>query len=398
MNITRLFKDFFDSEKAGGFILIGCALISLLVANTSIGNGIPEFLHSYVDLSFGGLKLGHTVEEWVNDGLMTIFFLLVGLEIERELYEGELSSFRNAILPVVAAVGGMLFPALIHYSFNAGTETVSGFGIPMATDIAFALGVLSIAGKHVPVSLKIFLTALAIIDDLGAIAVIAIFYNEDFAATWFFAALAIFLLLYGLGRVKIYALWVYLIGGVIMWYCMMKSGVHATISGVLLAFAIPFTRDDDSNPSYHLQHFLHKPVSFIILPIFALANTGLVLHEGLGEKMFENNNLGIILGLVLGKPLGIILFSWLLVRARWSNLPSRVTWKHLLGAGMLAGIGFTMSIFISNLAFKDPELIQFSKIAVLTGSLFSCLIGLIFLYFTPKGVEENCKVQAKEIL
>ena len=181
-----------------------------------------------------------------------------------------------------------------------------------------------------------------------------------------------------------------------MWYCMMKSGVHATISGVLLAFAIPFTKDDDSNPSYHIQHFLHKPVSFVILPIFALANTGLVLHEGWGQQMFEKNNIGIILGLLIGKPLGIILFSWLLVRAKWSSLPFRVTWKHLIGAGMLAGIGFTMSIFISNLAFRDTELIQFSKIAVLTGSLFSCLLGLATLYFAPRTAKKNNHYSEKE--
>lgn len=380
MNITRLFKDFFDSEKAGGFILIGCALISLLVANTSIGNGIPEFLHSYVDLSFGGLKLGHTVEEWVNDGLMTIFFLLVGLEIERELYEGELSSFRNAILPVVAAVGGMLFPALIHYSFNAGTETVSGFGIPMATDIAFALGVLSIAGKHVPVSLKIFLTALAIIDDLGAIAVIAIFYNEDFAATWFFAALAIFLLLYGLGRVKIYALWVYLIGGVIMWYCMMQSGVHATISGVLLAFAIPFPPiANDKNPSYRLQHLLHKPVAFFVLPVFALVNTVIVLPSDLLNTLTSRNSLGIMAGLIVGKVAGILLACFIAIRSGIAIMPGDLNWRYLFGVSLLAGIGFTMSIFITNLAFNDQELIISSKISILLASLIAAISGLAIL-------------------
>jgi Na+:H+ antiporter, NhaA family len=397
MRLTKWFREFFESGKIGGFILLGCTIVSLFIANSVYGSTYTHFWHSYADFSFGGVDLNYSIEHWINDGLMTIFFLLVGLEIERELYVGELHKVRNALLPVAAAAGGMLLPAAIHYLINNGTATQSGFGIPMATDIAFAIGMLAILGSRIPHGLKVFLTALAIIDDLGAILVIAIFYNTGISWLYLGSALGIFSVLLLLNRLRVHRLIFYLIPGVIMWYCMMKSGVHATISGVLLAFAIPFTRDDDSNPSYHLQHFLHKPVSFIILPIFALANTGLVLHEGWGRQMFENNNLGIILGLVIGKPLGILLFSWLLVRARWSNLPYKVTWKHLLGAGMLAGIGFTMSIFISNLAFKDAELIQFSKIAVLTGSLFSCVLGLIYLSFTPEGVEKNSKAQAREI-
>ena len=222
MKKLDLFKNFFQSEKAGGFILIACTIISLIISNSNFGEAYIDFWHRRIDLSFPGAALNYTIEHWVNDGLMAIFFLLVGLEIERELYIGELSTFKNALLPVIAAAGGMLFPALIHFIFNSGTATQSGFGIPMATDIAFALGILSLAGKSIPVSLKIFLTALAIIDDLGAITVIALFYTKGFAASYFFAAIAIFLLLFILGKKKVFNLWMYLVGGIIMWYCMLQ--------------------------------------------------------------------------------------------------------------------------------------------------------------------------------
>src|SRR5688572_18428587 len=240
-----MFKQFFESERSGGYVLIACTLISLIIANSAWSIPYIDFFHSYIDLSFAGLELNYSIEHWVNDGMMTIFFLLVGLEIERELYIGELSSFKNALLPIIAAAGGMLFPALIHYLFNSGTATQSGFGIPMATDIAFALGILSLAGKNIPVSLKIFLTALAIIDDLGAITVIALFYTKTFSLYFFLGAITIFLILFILGKKRVYILPIYIIGGIVMWYLMLKSGVHATIAGVLLAFAIPFHREDD---------------------------------------------------------------------------------------------------------------------------------------------------------
>lgn len=380
MNISQLFKEFFDSEKAGGFILIGCALIAIVVSNMSLGGAIQEFLHSDLDLSVAGLRLDHSVEEWVNDGLMTIFFLLVGLEIERELYVGELSGFRNAILPVLAAAGGMLFPALIHYSLNAGTATVSGFGIPMATDIAFALGILSLAGKHVPVSLKIFLTALAIIDDLGAITVIAIFYNKDFAASWFLASVGIFLVLYILGRMKMYSLWIYVIGGVIMWYCMMQSGVHATIAGVLLAFAVPFPKTEDRlNPSFRLQHLLHRPVAFFVLPVFAFVNTAIVLPADLLDGLSSRNSIGIMAGLIGGKVAGVLLACFIAIKTGIATMPAELNWRYLFGVSLLAGIGFTMSIFITNLAFADQELIINSKISILVASVIAAIAGLAVL-------------------
>lgn len=380
-----LFKEFFRSEKAGGFILIGVTIVSIVIANSSFSTQYIDFWHGYVDLSFFGIELKYTAEHWVNDGLMSIFFLLVGLEIERELYVGELSNFRNALLPVVAAIGGMLIPALIHFAFNAGTPAQTGFGIPMATDIAFALGVLSLAGSRVPVALKIFLTALAIIDDLGAITIIALFYTKEFSAPYFFTAIALFLVMFLAGKKKIYSLLFYIPVGIIMWYCMLKSGVHASIAGVLLAFAIPFHKEDDKNPSYWLQHTLHYPVAFVILPIFALANTAIKFPQDMTAALVSNNALGIMFGLVAGKFAGIFLLSFLSVKTGLAQLSSGLRWTHIAGISFLGGIGFTMSIFISNLAFEDPAIITGAKMSILAGSLIAALLGLLLLSRVPKN-------------
>lgn len=396
MKITRLLKEFLDSEKAGGVILLVCTVISLFIANSQWGNTYIDFWHRHADLSFASVKLNYSIEHWVNDGLMAIFFLLVGLEIERELYAGELKDLKVAALPIAAAIGGMLVPAAIHFIFNQGAITQSGFGIPMATDIAFALGMLALLGNRVPFSLKIFLTALAIIDDLGAILVIALFYNDGISWIYLLSALVIFMGLFVLGKLKIYNLLFYIIPGIIMWYCMLKSGVHATITGVLLAFAIPFGGTGKKSPSYRLQHFLHKPVAFIILPVFALANTGLILSAGWTGELTTSNSLGIILGLMIGKPAGILLFCFLLVKVKWGSLPAGISWTHLIGAGILAGIGFTMSIFIANLAFKDHETIQISKISVLTGSVLACMIGLLWLRFTLKENKEEVSFEQND--
>lgn len=379
-----LFKEFFRSEKAAGFILIGATIVSIIIANSGFSNQYIDFWHSYADLSFRGIELKHTVEHWVNDGLMTIFFLLVGLEIERELYVGELSNFRNALLPVLAAIGGMLFPALIHFAFNAGTPAQPGFGIPMATDIAFALGILSLAGNRVPVALKIFLTALAIIDDLGAITVIALFYTKDFSAFYFFTAIALFLVMFVAGKRKVYSLWFYIPLGIVMWYCMLQSGVHASIAGVLLAFAIPFHKTDDKNPSYWLQHKLHYPVAFVILPVFALANTAIKFPQDMAAAFISNNAFGIMLGLIAGKFIGIFLLSFLSVKTGLAQLSEGLRWSHIAGISFLGGIGFTMSIFISNLAFDDPGVITGAKMSILAGSLISALIGLLILSRKPE--------------
>lgn len=371
INVSQLFLDFFKSGKSSGFILIGCTVASMVVANSAWGTGYLDFWHQYL----GPLSVGH----WINDGLMAVFFLLVGLEIERELYIGELSKFRNAILPIAAAAGGMLIPALIHLGFNEGYPTSSGFGVPMATDIAFALGVLSIAGKKVPTALKIFLTALAIIDDLGAILIIAFFYTTELNTFYLFLGLGIFAGLYILGRLGIRNLLFYILPGIFLWYCFYKSGVHATISGVFLAFAIPFGSGDKKSPSYQLQHFLHKPVAYFITPLFALANTGIILQPGFYMELISRNSLGIMAGLALGKPLGVLGFSWIAVKSKVAELPENVNWKAIAGAGLIAGIGFTMSIFITLLAFPDEETIVSSKIAILVASLASAIAGLIVL-------------------
>lgn len=379
VQLSKLFTHFFNSEKTGGIVLIACTALSMIIANSSFGADYLHFWHQSIGFSVDNFEMRHPVEYWVNDGLMAIFFLMIGLEIERELYAGELSSLRNALLPVFAAMGGMLTPALFHFVLNHGTPDQAGIGIPMATDIAFALGILSLLGNKVPASLKIFLAALAIIDDLGAIIVIAVFYTKGFSLAYFGMALGIFGLLILFNRMKIRNLVFYLIPGILMWYCMLQSGVHATISGILLAFALPFGDGSESSPSYRLQHFLHKPVAFIILPLFALANTGIVFEPGWQKGFSSKNSLGIIGGLVLGKPIGILLFCWAAVKLRICRLPSDIGWKHITGAGILAGIGFTMSIFITLLAFNDATTIVNSKIAVLSASLLAGVAGFLFL-------------------
>jgi NhaA family Na+:H+ antiporter len=375
-----LFQQFFNSEKAGGLILICCTVLSLVIANSSIGPDFIHFWHEEAYLHMGCVIIPFHIEEWINDGLMTIFFLLVGLEIERELYIGELSSIRNAALPILAAIGGMMVPALIHFIFNHGKPEQAGIGIPMATDIAFSLGVLSLIGKRIPLFLKIFLTALAIIDDLGAVIIIAIFYTQTFSFLYLSLGLGLFLILLLLNRLNVYSLWAYLIPGIFLWYFLYKSGVHPTLSGILLAFAIPFRKNMEHQPSSVLQHALHKPVNFLIIPIFALANTAIHLPAAWKTEIFSPNSLGILLGLLLGKPIGIVGFSALGIVFGIARFPEGMSTTKLIGIGLLAGIGFTMSIFISNLAFNSNDgLTQSSKIAVLIASIFAAVLGWLIL-------------------
>lgn len=378
--LSTLFREFLASEQTSGILLIICTIASILLANSSLGPAYLDFWHSHVGFAAGPIKLSYNLEHWVNDGLMAIFFLLVGLEIERELYVGELSDLKQAMLPISAALGGMLVPALIHFLLNHGTATQRGAGIPMATDIAFALGVLALLGNKVPLSLKIFLTALAIIDDLGAIIIIALFYTSKLSLGYLLAALGIFGILLIINRLGINRLWVYILPGICIWYCLLQSGVHATLAGVLLAFAIPFRRGDSASPSYKLQHFLHKPVAFLVMPIFALANTGIILGTDWANSLTTLNSLGIFGGLVLGKPLGIVLFCLLATKLGLSRLPSGVDWQHLVGAGFLGGVGFTMSIFITLLAFNDLQTIQSAKIAVMLASVMAGIIGATILH------------------
>jgi Na+:H+ antiporter, NhaA family len=381
--LTRTFSEFFQSEKVAAGLLLVCTLVSLAVANSSVGTNYLAFWQMPV--------LGLSLEHWVNDALMAIFFLLIGLELERELYVGELSDFRNALLPIFAAIGGILVPAGIHFFFNAGTATQAGIGIPMATDIAFALGALALLGSRVPLSLKIFLTALAVMDDLGAIIVIAIFYSTQFSLGYLLAALGVFAALIVANRMRVLSLIPYLLGGVLMWFFMLKSGVHATIAGVLLAFAIPFSgrSDAEDSPSHRLEHVLHKPVAFIILPIFALANTGVVFGAQWQDGLLSTNSLGIMIGLILGKPLGIVLACVLAVSIGICRLPLDLRWAHIIGAGMLSGIGFTMSIFITNLAFAGQmDLINSSKMAVLLASATAGVMGILWLLSIDKKVAD----------
>jgi len=375
----QLFKDFFESEKAGGLILIGCTVISLVLANSVFSSGYLHFWHT----NFAG----QPIEYWINDGLMTIFFLLIGLELEREIYQGELSNIKDALLPIFGAIGGMVVPASLYLFFNYGTSTQSGAGIPMATDIAFALGILSLLGNKVPTSLKVFLTALAVIDDLGAILIIAIFYTKALLWTNLFIALGIFAFLLILNRLKVKNLIPYLIGGVIMWYFMLNSGVHATITGVLLAFAIPFGDGSKKSTSIVLQHFLHKPVAFIILPIFALANTAIIISSNMGEILTQHYSVGIALGLIVGKPIGIFILSLLAVNLGICKLPSDLNWKSIFGVGFLGGIGFTMSIFVTLLAFDDTTIINNAKFVILLSSLTAGIIGFLSLKLTLKMKE-----------
>ena len=378
MKTTRLFKDFFESEKAGGLLLLLVTLVSLALANSPIQA-------SYI--GFWETKIGHhSITHWINDGLMTIFFLLIGLELERELYGGELSTIKNAALPIFGALGGMLIPAGVFLVFNLGTQTQNGAGIPMATDIAFAIGILSLLGNRVPTSLKVFLTALAVIDDLGAILVIAIFYTETISFMYLGGAFAIMGILFILNRKNVHHLVPYLVGGGLMWYCMLHSGVHATITGVLLAFVIPYGNGGKTTSSYRLQHFLHKPVAFFILPLFAIANTGIAIDSNWQEGLAHANSIGIMVGLIVGKPIGITLFAFLCVKLGIGSLPKELQWKQILGAGMLGGIGFTMSIFITLLAFKNngEAVITYSKIAILVASFVSGTLGFLWLKMSLK--------------
>jgi NhaA family Na+:H+ antiporter len=376
----RSFKQFFRSTSIGGIILIFCVIISLIIANTSLGPGFETLLATELGANFEGVHLRYPVILWINDGLMAIFFLLVGLEIKREMVEGELSSFKKASLPILAAIGGVMAPALIYFSFNAGSETAGGWGIPMATDIAFAIAVISMLGKRVPSSLKIFLSALAIVDDLMAILVIALFYSTDIHFTYLLYAFGIFGFLLLLNKLKVKNLAAYLIPGLFIWYFVHHSGVHATIAGVLTAFAIPTTPDATESPLEKLEHILVNPVNFMIMPIFALANTNIHFEPVMLLGLTTVLGMGIIAGLVIGKPLGITIFSWIAVKLGIAKMPKHATWMHIIGVGMLGGIGFTMSIFIALLSFSGMELVLAeAKFSILIASIVSGVLGYLWL-------------------
>ena len=384
MTITNYFKKFFHSSQSSGIILILCVAISLLIANSSLGESFQNLLDKNIGTEL--FHLNYPLSIWINDGLMAIFFLLVGLEIKREIVEGELSNFKSASLPIIAAIGGMIVPAIIYFLFNHGTEYAKGWGIPMATDIAFSLAIISMLGRKVPLSLKIFLAALAIVDDLGAILVIAVFYTDQIHWDYLGLSALMVTILVALNFFNFKKHIFYIIPGLFLWYFMHHSGIHATIAGVLLAFTIPTNiSTTEISPLEKLEQKLHLPVNFLIMPIFALANTNITFHSGMVDGLFTNFGYGIILGLFLGKLLGISFFSWIFIKLKISSLPDQSSWTQLMGAALLAGIGFTMSIFIALLSFKGhPEIQDEAKFAVLVASVISGFAGYSLLRYVGK--------------
>ena len=367
----RGFRDFITHEAAGGYVLMAAAALALVVANSPLAETYFHALHA----DLGPMSVHH----WINDGLMALFFLLVGLEIKREVLDGQLSRPADVILPGAAALGGVALPAVIYLAFNAGHPGgVAGWAIPSATDIAFALGVLALLGPRVPTSLKIFLTAIAIMDDLAAIVIIALFYTAQLHLLYLAGAGAVLLVLIALNRLKVLTLWPYLLLGAVLWFLVLKSGIHATLAGVALALTIPL-RPGDHSPLHRLEHALHKPVAFVVTPIFGFANAGLSF-AGIGlAAMLDPVPLGVALGLFFGKQLGVFGVAFGLIKLGWARLPREASFGQLYGVALLCGIGFTMSLFIGALAFRDPHLVDETKIGVLAGSLASALAGMAIL-------------------
>ena len=384
--LTALFREFFQSQQSAGILLVVATITSLLLANSSVSEQYVSFWKTEIGSNFNGFHLQHSLTGWINEALMTIFLLLVGLEIERELYIGELSSRKRAMLPVMAALGGMIFPALVYLLFNFNhPESISGIGIPTATDIAFAIAIMGLLGDRVPPALKVFLTALAIIDDLGAIVVIGIFYGNGFSSLYLILTAVICAILYLLNRRGNENFWVYLILGFSLWFCMLHSGIHATLAGVILAFAIPFKSGSPNTLSYRIEHKIQWPVTYIILPLFALSNTAITINSEMTGALFSPESLGIFFGLVIGKPVGIFLFSLLAIRLGIASLSTSISKTMLLGAGILGGIGFTMAMFVDNLAFTDIQQIDLGKISILIASTTAAALGFLLLHLAAKA-------------
>ncbi len=425
--ILRPFQEFAQHETTGGILLLASAVIALLWANSPWAHLYEQLWHTEIAIVFGGFHLEEDLLHWINDGLMAIFFLFVGLEIKREVLIGELASVRRAALPIVAAVGGMLVPAGLYIALNSGTEGARGWGIPMATDIAFAIGIMALLGRRVPLALKVFLVALAIVDDIGAVLVIAIFYTSELSWLHLAAGAGFLVILLGANRAGFRHPLPYIVLGLGLWVAFLESGVHATVAGVLLALTIPSsirmnTRDfltqgrafldsferagvsaerrhmEDGHraavyalesaceyvesPMQRLEHALYPWVTYLIMPLFGLANAGVVLSGDLGAAVTHSVSLGVILGLVVGKQVGITLFSWLAIRLGVASLPRGVGWRQVYGAAWLGGIGFTMSIFIANLAFGDTALLPIAKMGILLASLTAGIAGWLILATT----------------
>ncbi len=382
-------------ESAGGILLVIAAAIAMTIANSPLGESYQAMLHTYV--------FGMSVSHWINDGLMAVFFLLIGLEVKRELLEGALKSKETAIFPAIAAVGGMLAPALIYVAFNVGdAEAISGWAIPAATDIAFALGIMALLGKRVPISLKVFLLALAIIDDLGVVVIIALFYTGDLSTMALIVGFVMTGVLFMLNAKEVTKLTPYMIVGAILWFAVLKSGVHATLAGVVIGFAIPLKgKKGEHSPLKHMEHALHSYVAFGILPLFAFANAGISLEGVSMSGLTSMLPLGIALGLLVGKPLGIFTFSWAAVKLGIAKLPQGVNFIHIFAVSVLCGIGFTMSIFISSLAFANvsPEFDTYARLGILMGSTTAAIIGYALLHFSlpKKAVEEVASEKKRKL-
>ena len=389
MAIKNALSNFLRLESAGGILLVIAAALAIIMANTPLAGFYNSFLNVPVEVAVGQVELRKPLLLWINDGLMAIFFLLVGLELKREVLEGELSSKDQIILPAVAAIGGFVVPALIYVAINqGGGDTLNGWAIPAATDIAFALGVLSLLGSRVPLSIKVFVTTLAIVDDLMAIIVIAIFYSQDLNISALMFAFTGWILLFVMNRMGVTRTAAYLVIGTIIWVAVVKSGVHATLNGVMVALAIPLRAKDENghSPAKHLEHSLHPWVAFGILPLFAFANAG-VSFAGMGVKdLGQPVTLGIIAGLFVGKQIGVFVSSWIVIKLGWSRMPAGGSWSLLYGAAMLTGIGFTMSLFIGTLAFEHGEFDYSAavRLGVLVGSLLSAVCGYLMIRLTTK--------------
>lgn len=379
--------DLYRRDILAGALMLICAAASLIVANTSAGESYPH-------LWSRGL-MGHSLLHWVNDGLMAVFFLLIGLELKRELLVGELRTFKGALLPAVAAIGGMVLPAILYFVINRGQPTEGGFAIPISTDIAFVVGILALLGGRVPTRLKVLLTSLAVVDDLGAIVVIALCYSGGLQYPYLMMAGLLTVLLLVFNKIfRIDRWWVYGLGGVVLWWIVMQSGVHSSITGILLAMAIPFRDGDQEAPAALWERRLHGPVYFVVLPLFVLANTAIRMEGVTFAQLWQPHTAGIAAGLLVGKPLGVVLLTWAVVKSGWSELPEGVGWAHIVGGGMLCGIGFTMSILIASLSFEEAGLVNTSKLTILLSSTLAAIVGTLLLLIA--GREKRGHASSKD--
>lgn len=390
------FLHFFKSESASGLILMGFAILAIIIANSGFATTYNNILHTYITIGYKEFSLSMSLLHWINDGLMALFFLVIGMEVKREVVFGELKSFKKTILPISAAIGGMIVPAIIYALFNYNEPTITGWGIPMATDIAFALGILSLVGRKAPKGIIVFLTALAIVDDLGAIVVIAMFYTNEISWIALIMGLIVFIALVLANRFKVKYTSVFIIGGIILWVCLLKSGIHATIAGVLLGISLPIGKnvhEFKSSILYRIEHALTPVSSFVIMPIFALANSGITIDiNSIIAIISTPASLGIMCGLVIGKQIGIFGVSYILVKLKIASLPEQVTKTHLYGASVLGGIGFTMSIFVSSLSFTDETMLATAKTSIMIASITAAILGgIIFsrINSNSKNNKEN---------